>query len=160
MPQVERDFLVTPLNIYVKRDTKKPIILAKKPSDWTDWTSTCSSVPRLLFSVIVTPLSFCGIVSITSSSIWARDSFSTTVSFTTFGISPASKHRPSLQPFGQSYVCSLTIACESQKNSIKIQRALVEGQVHSINEFQHLKKAMDLLTLQLFDVQNKINSSS
>ncbi len=47
-----------------------------------------------------------------------------------------------------------------QKNSIKIQRALVEGQVHSINEFQHLKKAIDLLTQQLFDVQNKINSSS
>ena len=49
---------------------------------------------------------------------------------------------------------------DSQKNSIKIQRALVEGQMHSINEFQHLKKAIDLLTLQLFDVQNKINSSS
>ena len=43
-----------------------------------------------------------------------------------------------------------------QKNSIKIMRALVEGQIHSINEFQHLKKAIDLLTLQLFDVQNKI----
>ena len=48
---------------------------------------------------------------------------------------------------------------EFQKNSIKVQRALVEGQMHSINEFQHLKKAIDLLTLQLFDVQNKINSS-
>jgi len=36
----------------------------------------------------------------------------------------------------------------------------VEGQMHSINEFQHLKKAIDLLTLQLFDVQNKINNSS
>ena len=45
-----------------------------------------------------------------------------------------------------------------QKNSIKIMRALVEGQMHSINEFQHLKKAIDLLTLQLFDVQNKIKS--
>jgi len=47
-----------------------------------------------------------------------------------------------------------------QKNSIKVQRSLVEGQMHSINEFQHLKKAIDLLTLQLFDVQNKINNSS
>ena len=47
-----------------------------------------------------------------------------------------------------------------QKNSIKIQRSLVEGQIHSINEFQHLKKAIDLLTLQLFNVQNKVNSSS
>ncbi len=49
---------------------------------------------------------------------------------------------------------------EHQKNSIKIQRALVEGQIHSINEFQHLKKAIDLLTLQLFDVQNKTRSQS
>lgn len=44
-----------------------------------------------------------------------------------------------------------------EKNSIKIQRALVEGQIHSINEFQHLKKAIDLLTVELFKVQNKIN---
>jgi|TARA_B100000809_G_scaffold246490_1_gene274517 hypothetical protein len=45
-----------------------------------------------------------------------------------------------------------------QKNSIKIMRALIEGQMHSINEFQHLKKAIDLLMLQLFDVQNKVKS--
>ncbi len=45
-----------------------------------------------------------------------------------------------------------------QKNSIKILRLLVEGQIHSINEFSHLKKAIDLLTLELFDVQNKIKS--
>ncbi len=45
-----------------------------------------------------------------------------------------------------------------QKNSIKIQRSLIEGQVHAVNEFQHLKKAIDLLTLQLFDVQNKIKN--
>ena len=45
-----------------------------------------------------------------------------------------------------------------QKNLIKIMRSLVEGQMHSINEFQHLKKAIDLLTLQLFDVQNKIKN--
>jgi len=37
-------------------------------------------------------------------------------------------------------------------------RALVEGQVHTINEFEHLKKAIDLLTLQLFETQNKIRS--
>ena len=42
-----------------------------------------------------------------------------------------------------------------QKNSVKVMRALVEGQMHSINEFGHLKKAMDLLILQIFDVQNK-----
>jgi hypothetical protein len=47
---------------------------------------------------------------------------------------------------------------EHQKNSIKIMRALVVGQMHSIDEFQHLKKAIDLLTLQLFDVQNKVRN--
>ncbi len=45
-----------------------------------------------------------------------------------------------------------------QKNSIRIMRSLVDGQIHSINEFQHLKKAIDLLTLELFDVQNKVKS--
>ncbi len=47
---------------------------------------------------------------------------------------------------------------EFQTNSVKVLRALVEGQVHSINEFEHLKKAIDLLTLQLFEVQNKTRS--
>ncbi len=47
---------------------------------------------------------------------------------------------------------------EQQKGVIKVLRALVEGQIHSINEFEHLKKAIDLVTLQLFDTQNKINS--
>lgn len=45
-----------------------------------------------------------------------------------------------------------------QKNSITILRTLVEGQIHSINEFGHLKKAIDLLTLELFNVQNKIKN--
>jgi len=45
-----------------------------------------------------------------------------------------------------------------QKNSIRIMRSLIEGQMHSINEFQHLKKALDLLMMQLFDVQNKVKS--
>ena len=45
---------------------------------------------------------------------------------------------------------------EFEKRSVKILRALVEGQIHSINEFEHLKKAIDLLTLELFNVQNKI----
>ncbi|NNM02331.1 MAG: hypothetical protein HKP26_02020 [Nitrosopumilus sp.] len=52
----------------------------------------------------------------------------------------------------------IVVSDDFQKNSIKIMRALVEGQMHSINEFQHLKKAIDLLTLQLFDVQNKVKS--
>lgn len=45
-----------------------------------------------------------------------------------------------------------------QKGVIKILRALVEGQIHSVNEFDHLKKAIDLVTLQLFEVQKKVNS--
>ena len=47
---------------------------------------------------------------------------------------------------------------EFQTNSVKVLRALVEGQIHSINEFEHLKKAIDLLTLQLFEVQNNTRS--
>ncbi len=47
---------------------------------------------------------------------------------------------------------------EYQKGVIKILRALVQGQIHSINEFEHMKKAIDLVTLQLFDTLNKINS--
>lgn len=47
---------------------------------------------------------------------------------------------------------------EFQKGSVKVLRKLVEGQIHSINEFDHLKKAIDLLTLQLFEIKNKQNS--
>lgn len=47
---------------------------------------------------------------------------------------------------------------EFQKGTVKVIRRLVEGQIHSINEFDHLKKALDLITLQLFEVKNKQNS--
>lgn len=47
---------------------------------------------------------------------------------------------------------------EFQKGTVKVLRRLVEGQIHSINEFDHLKKALDLITLQLFEVKNKQNS--
>ena len=47
---------------------------------------------------------------------------------------------------------------EFQTNTVKVLRALVEGQIHSINEFDHLKKAIDLLTLELFKVQNNSKS--
>ena len=47
---------------------------------------------------------------------------------------------------------------EEAKANVIILRKLTEGQIHSINEFDHLKKAIDLLTMQLFDVKNKINS--
>lgn len=44
---------------------------------------------------------------------------------------------------------------EFQKGTAKVLRSLVEGQIHSINEFEHLKKAIDLITLELFKIQNK-----
>ena len=44
---------------------------------------------------------------------------------------------------------------EYQRSIVKVIRMLTEGQIHSINEFDHLKKAIDLLTLELFDVKNK-----
>ena len=47
---------------------------------------------------------------------------------------------------------------EYQKQVVKVLRILVEGQIHSLSEFEHLKKAIDLVTLQLFDTQKKINS--
>ena len=47
---------------------------------------------------------------------------------------------------------------EYQKGVAKVLRALIEGQIHSITEFEHLKKAIDLLTLQLFEVMKKSNS--
>ena len=47
---------------------------------------------------------------------------------------------------------------EFQKGIIQVLRVLVQGQIHSTNEFTHLKKAIDLLTLQLFEVQNTIRS--
>ena len=47
---------------------------------------------------------------------------------------------------------------EEARANVKILRRLTEGQIHSINEFDHLKKAIDLLTMQLFEVKDKINS--
>lgn len=44
---------------------------------------------------------------------------------------------------------------EFQKGTIKVLRRLVDGQIHSIDEFEHLKKALDLLTLQIFELKNK-----
>lgn len=46
-----------------------------------------------------------------------------------------------------------------QKSLIGIIRVLVDTQTHSLNEFDHLKKAIDLLTLQIFKLESKKNSS-
>ena len=47
---------------------------------------------------------------------------------------------------------------EFQKGVIQILRALIQGQMHSVDEFSHLKKALDELLLQLFKVQNNAKS--
>lgn len=47
---------------------------------------------------------------------------------------------------------------EFQKGAVKVMRRLVEGQMHTINEFDHIKKALDLLTMQFFEIKNKQNS--
>ena len=52
----------------------------------------------------------------------------------------------------------VTAKDEEAKANVKILRKLTEVQIHSINEFDHLKKAIDLLTMQLFDVKNKMNT--
>jgi hypothetical protein len=49
-------------------------------------------------------------------------------------------------------------ADEFQKGTVKVLRRLVEGQMHSLNEFEHIKKALDLTMLQIFEVKNKIKS--
>ncbi|MGI0027742.1 MAG: hypothetical protein ACREAD_07885 [Nitrosopumilaceae archaeon] len=45
-----------------------------------------------------------------------------------------------------------------QKSLVGVLKVLVENQLHSINEFEHLKKAIDLLTLQIFKVEHKADS--
>ena len=78
-----------------------------------------------------------------------------------------SKHKPSdemIKEFdallSKLNAMEIVAADDIQKNSIKVMRALVQGQIHSINEFTHLKKAIDLLTLQLFEVQNNTRNNS
>lgn len=46
-----------------------------------------------------------------------------------------------------------------QKPIIGILRVLAETQIHSLNELEHIKKGMDLLMMQIFKVENKVNSS-
>lgn len=44
---------------------------------------------------------------------------------------------------------------EFQKGIVKVLRRLTEGQIQSINEFEHIKKALDLTMLQLFEIKNQ-----
>ncbi len=45
-----------------------------------------------------------------------------------------------------------------QKSIVGVLKVLVENQKHLIGEFEHLKKAIDLLTLQIFKVENSHKS--
>ncbi len=44
------------------------------------------------------------------------------------------------------------------KSMISVLKVLVENQKHLIDEFEHLKKAIDLLTLQIFKVEKSRQS--
>ncbi len=46
-----------------------------------------------------------------------------------------------------------------QKSIIGILHVLAETQINSLNELEHIKKGMDLLMMQIFKVENKVNSS-
>ena len=46
-----------------------------------------------------------------------------------------------------------------QKSIISVLRILAETQIHSINELEHIKKGMDLLMMQIFKVESKVDSS-
>lgn len=45
-----------------------------------------------------------------------------------------------------------------QKSVISVLKGLTENQKHLVDEFEHLKKAIDLLTLQIFKVQQNLDS--
>ena len=47
-----------------------------------------------------------------------------------------------------------------QKSTIGIMKGLAENQVTLIDEFEHLKKAIDLLTLHVFQVEKKLDDKS
>lgn len=46
----------------------------------------------------------------------------------------------------------VTAKDEFQVGTTKILRELVQGQIHALNEFGHLKKAIDMVTLEIFKV--------
>lgn len=49
----------------------------------------------------------------------------------------------------------IVASSDFEKDTAKIMRRLVEGQMHSIREFEHLKKAMDVMLQQIFKIQNQ-----
>ena len=44
---------------------------------------------------------------------------------------------------------------EYQKSVVSVLKTLVQGEITLFKEFEHLKKAIDLVTLEMFKVKNK-----
>ncbi|CAI9831165.1 MAG: hypothetical protein MPI95_05320 [Nitrosopumilus sp.] len=51
---------------------------------------------------------------------------------------------------------AMEAANPEQRDVIRMLRMLAAGQAHSIREAEHLKKALDLLTEQIFKIQDRI----
>lgn len=49
---------------------------------------------------------------------------------------------------------------EFQTSTTRVLRELVQGQIHSLNEFSHLKKAIDMVTLEVFKVSQAANQKA
>ncbi|MXX21446.1 MAG: hypothetical protein F4Y82_06925 [Cenarchaeum sp. SB0665_bin_23] len=49
---------------------------------------------------------------------------------------------------------------EFQTSTTRVLRELVQGQIHSLNEFSHLKKAIDMVTLEVFKVSQAVNQKA
>ena len=47
---------------------------------------------------------------------------------------------------------------EYQIAVVSVLKILVQGEINLFAEFEHLKKAIDLITLEIFKLQNKTNS--
>ena len=60
----------------------------------------------------------------------------------------------------ESKLNALEVASDdkAQKSMIVVLKGIVENQKHLVDEFEHLKKAIDLLTLQIFKVEKSFNS--
>ena len=44
-----------------------------------------------------------------------------------------------------------------QRSVLDVLKGLAENQKHMVDEFEHLKKAMDLLMLQIFKVEGRLD---
>tara|TARA_Y100001949_G_C15874618_1_gene281033 strand:+ start:188 stop:421 length:234 start_codon:yes stop_codon:yes gene_type:complete len=44
---------------------------------------------------------------------------------------------------------------EYQSAMVSVLKTLVQGEINMFQEFEHLKKAIDLVTLELFKIKNK-----